>query len=101
MKLPRYLANTMKHQKDVGYVLPSSIAASIIFLAIILDVIFGNNYSDRKSFFVISIAIGGSLYVILQPLLVAPRIQKFRTFYIWVNAIISTLGLSLLAITLD
>jgi len=101
MKLPGLLANTLKHQKDIGYVLPSSIAASIIFLAIILDVIFRNDPSERRGFFIVSIGVGGGLYVILQTLLVVPRIQKHRTLYIWVNAVISGLGLSLLAIALD
>ena len=101
MKLPGVLANTLKHQKDIGYVFPSSLAASIIFLAIILDAILGNNPSDKKGFFIISIGVGGSLYVILQTLLVAPRIQKYRTLYIWVNAVISGLGLGLLSIALN
>ncbi len=100
MKLPGIFKN-MKHQKDVGYVIPSSIAASVIFLAIIIDAVFGNYSEEKKRLIVIGIGIGGSLYVTLQTMLVAPRIQKYRAFYIWVNAVISGFGLSLLAVLLD
>ena len=101
MKLPGILADNVKRQKDIGYVLPSSIAASIIFLAISFDVIFGNYPENTKGVAVISIGFGGSVYIILQILLVTPRIQKYRSLYVWVNAVISGLGLSLLFIALD
>ena len=101
MKLPRLFTKSMKRQKEVGYVIPSSIAASIVFLVIIIDAVFGNYSEERKRLIVIGVGIGGSLYIILQTLLVAPRIQKYRTFYIWTNAVISALGLSLLAVVLD
>ncbi|MBN1453069.1 MAG: GGDEF domain-containing protein [Anaerolineales bacterium] len=100
MKLSDILKN-IKYQEFTGYVLPSSIAAAIIFLVIILDVILGNYPEQKKEFVMISTGIGGSIYVILQTLLIAPRVNKYRTFYIWANAIISGLGLSLVAITLD
>jgi len=100
MKLSDILKN-IKYQEFTGYVLPSSIAASIIFLVIILDVIFGNYPEQKKEFVMISTGIGGSIYVLLQTLLIAPRIKKYRTFYIWANAAISGLGLSLVAIALD
>ena len=100
MKLSDILKN-MKYQEFTGYVLPSSIAASIIFLVIILDVIFGNYPEQKKEFVMISTGIGGSIYILLQTLLIAPRIKKYRTLYIWANAIISGLGLSLVAIALD
>ena len=100
MKLPGFLANAIKYQEDIGYVLPSSLAASIIFLVIILDIILGNYPEERKGLIIIGIGIGGSAYVILQTLLVAPRIQKYRTLYNWANAAISALGLSLPAVAL-
>jgi diguanylate cyclase (GGDEF)-like protein len=99
MKLPKILKN-IKYQEFTGYVLPSSIAASIIFLVIILDVIFGNFPEQNKVFIMISTGIGGSIYVLIQTLLIAPRVKKYRTFYIWANAAISGLGLSLVAIAL-
>jgi hypothetical protein len=37
MKLLNILAKNMKYLEDAGYVLPSSVSASIIYLAIILD----------------------------------------------------------------
>jgi diguanylate cyclase (GGDEF)-like protein len=101
MKLSKLFAKNMKYQKDVGYVIPSSIAASIIFLVIIIDSILGNYSEEHKRLIAISIGVGGSLYIIFQTLLVAPRIQKYRPIYIWVNAVASGLGLSLLAVVLD
>jgi diguanylate cyclase (GGDEF)-like protein len=100
MKLSDILKN-IKYQEFTGYVLPSSIAASIIFLVIILDVIFGNYPEQKKEFVMISTGIGGSIYILLQTVLIAPRIKKYRMLYIWANAIISGLGLSLVAIALD
>ena len=100
MKLPGFLANAIKYQEDLGYVLPSSLAASIIFLIIILDIILGNYPEERKGLIIIGIGIWGSAYVFLQTLLVVPRIQKYRTLYNWANAAISALGLSLPAVAL-
>ena len=101
MKLPGFPLKLLRRQKDIGYVLPSTIAASIIFLAIILDAIFENEPPMRNTNFIIGIGVGGSLYVIIQTLLIAPRIQKYRTIYIWANAVASGLGLSLLTIFLN
>ena len=91
MKLSNIL-KYVKYQDFTGYVLPSSIAASIIFLVIILDVIFGNYSGQKKEFITISAGVGGSIYVIVQTLLIAPRIKKHRLVYIWTNAAISGLG---------
>ena len=101
MKLPGIFTRNSKYQGDVSFVLPSSIAASIIFFAIILGELFGIYPEVGKRLILISIGVGGSIYVILQTYLIAPRIQSYRTLYIWVNAVISGLGLSLLAISLD
>ena len=101
MKPSNILAKNMKYLEDSGYVLPSSIAASIIFLAIILDLIFGSYRAQQKEFVLISIAFGGSIYILIQILLVVPRIQRYRRLYIWINAVISGLGLSILAVALD
>ena len=57
MKLSDVLKN-IKYQDFTGYVLPSSIAASIIFFVIILDVIFGNYPEQKKEFVMISTGIG-------------------------------------------
>ena len=100
MKLSNILKQ-IRYQDFTGYVLPSSIAASIIFLVIILDVIFGNYSEQKKEFIMISTGVGGSIYIILQTLLIAPRIKKYRTLYIWINAVISGLGLSLVSFALD
>jgi diguanylate cyclase (GGDEF)-like protein len=100
MKLSNILKH-IKYQEFTGYVLPSSIAASFIFLVIILDVIFGNYSEQKKEFVIISTGLGGSIYVIVQTLLIAPRIKKYRTFYIWANATISALGLCVVSIALD
>ena len=48
-----------------------------------------------------TIGIGGSLYVFLQSMLVAPRLKKHRRIYIWFNAVVSGLGLGLLAFGMD
>ena len=101
MKLPGFHRKGIKNQEDSGYVMPSSIAAILIFFAIILDVLFGNQSALEKRLITLSIGIGGSLYVFLQNMLIAPRIQKYRNIYIWVNAAVSGFGLSLLALVLD
>ena len=100
MKLSNIL-KYVKYQDFTGYVLPSSIAASIIFLVIILDVIFGNYSGQKREFITISAGVGGSIYVIVQTLLIAPRIKKHRLVYIWTNAAVSGLGLCLVSIALD
>ena len=100
MKLSNILQQ-IKYQNFAGYVLPSSVAASIIFLVIIVDVLFGNYSELRKEFVMIGIGAGGSIYVVVQTLFIAPRIKKYRSLYIWANAIISGLGLSLVSFALD
>lgn len=90
-----------KYQEDAGYVYPSAIAAIIIFLVIILDVLIGNQSVGEKSFIVFTLGFGGGLYVFFQSMFIAPRLQKYRKFYIWVNAAISGLGLSVLALALN
>jgi hypothetical protein len=60
MKLSNIL-KYIKYQDFTGYVLPSSVAASIIFLVIIFDVLFGNYSEQRKEFVMISIGAGGSI----------------------------------------
>lgn len=101
MKLSHIFTKNIKYHEDTGYILPSSIAVSIIFLAIILDVILGNYPEQKKQFVMISIGFGGSIYVLLQTLLVVPRIRKYRRLYFWINAAISGFGLSLLTVALD
>jgi diguanylate cyclase (GGDEF)-like protein len=101
MKLPGFHRKSIKYEEDSGYVMPSSIAAILIFFAIILDVLYGNQSPIEKRLITISIGIGGSLYVFLQNMLIAPRVQKYRNIYIWVNAAVSGFGLSLLALVLD
>ena len=100
MKLPGILGKIVRYKEDANYVLPSSLAAILIFLAIILDVFFGNQSTAEKRSYILSIGIGGSVYILLQNLLIAPRIQKYFSIYKWLNAIISSLGLSLLAIVI-
>ena len=91
----------IRYLEDAGYVYPSAIAAIIIFLAIILNIIFGDQVPTEKRLITLGVGIGGSLYVLLQSVLVAPRLQKNRKIYIWVNSVISGLGLSMLALALD
>jgi GAF domain-containing protein len=55
----------------------------------------------QKRLIALAIGIGGSLYVLFQILLIAPRIQKYRFLYSWINATVSGLGLSLLVFALD
>jgi diguanylate cyclase (GGDEF)-like protein len=101
MKAPVFFRKDVKYQEDVSYVYPSSIAAIIIFLVIILDVLIGNQSPGEKRLISFSLGIGGSLYVFFQSMLIAPRLQKYRRLYIWVNAAISGLGLSVLALTFN
>jgi hypothetical protein len=101
MKAPGFFRKNVKYQEDAGYVYPSSIAAIIIFLVIILDVLIGNQSPGEKRFITFSLGLGGGLYVFFQSMLIAPRLQKYRRLYIWVNAAISGLGLSVLALALN
>jgi diguanylate cyclase (GGDEF)-like protein len=79
----------------------SSFAALLIFLAIIIEVALGSQSPVEKRVQTFAIGLGGGAYVMLQSLLIAPRVQKFRWVYDWANAILSGFGLSLLALTLD
>jgi len=101
MKLPGFLRKSIKHQDDSGLVLLSSLAAILIFLAIILDVLFENQSPIEKRLITLSIGVGGCLYIVLQSILIAPRIKKNRNIYFWVNAAVSGFGLSLLALMPD
>ena len=101
MKIPVFFRKNAKYQEDAAYVYPSSIAAIIIFLVIILDVLIGNQPPGEKRFITFTLGLGGGLYVFFQSMLIAPRLQKYRRFYIWINAAISGIGLSVLALTLN
>jgi len=101
MKLPGILAKRLKYQRDISYVFPSSIAATLIFLIIVLIAIFGQSSEAWKEYILLGIGLSGGVYVVLQTLVIAPRIQKYRSLYIWLNAIFSSLGLSLLSLALD
>lgn len=101
MKSPVFFRKNVKYQEDASYVYPSSIAAIIFFLIIILDVLIGNQSPGEKRLITFTLGLGGGLYVFFQSILIAPRLQKYRRLYIWVNAVISGIGLSVLALTLD
>jgi len=97
MKFPGFLRKNLRYREVADYVYPSAIAAIIIFLAIVLDILIENNIPPGERIITISIGIGGSLYILLQSVLIVPRLQKYRSIYIWTNAIVSGLGLGLLA----
>jgi diguanylate cyclase (GGDEF)-like protein len=101
MKFPAIFSKGVRYQEDSGYVLPSSIASILIFLAIILDILLRNHPPIEKRLFTILIGIVGILYVIIQTLWIAPRLQKHRNLYIWINAAVSGVGLCMLAIVLE
>ena len=101
MKPLRFLTRSLMYQEEIGYVIPSSFAASIIFLTIIFDVVFEQKFLATREIILLSISFIGILYVTLQTVLAAPLIQKIRSGYVWINAIISGLGLSLLAFAID
>lgn len=88
-------------REDASYVYPSSFAAIVIFLIIIVDILLGNQPTIQKSIIALAVGVGGSFYVLLQAFLIAPRIHKYRNLYNWANAAVSGLGLSLLALALD
>ena len=100
MKFPGPVRKGRRYQEDIGYVYPSALAAILIFVVIILDVLFGNQPLAEKRLSALIIGFGGSFYIFFQSMLIAPRLQKYRTIYIWVNAVVSGLGLSLLALVL-
>jgi diguanylate cyclase (GGDEF)-like protein len=101
MKPPWHFRKDSKYEEDAGYVYPSALATILIFLAIILDTLIGNYPAPEKRWITLTFSFGGGLYVFLQSMLIAPHIQKFRKPYNWINAAISGLGLSLLALILD
>jgi diguanylate cyclase (GGDEF)-like protein len=101
MKLRDFFKKNAGYYEDAGYVYPSAFASILVFLTIILEVLFGNQPSVENRSITLWIGIGGSAYVFLQSMLIAPRLQKYREVYIWTNAAVSGLGLSLLALTLD
>lgn len=89
------------YQEDASYVYPSSFAAIFIFLLIIFDILLGDQPLVEKRLIALAIGIGGSLYILFQILLIAPRLRKYRYIYSWINAAVSGLGLSLLVLALD
>jgi diguanylate cyclase (GGDEF)-like protein len=97
----RIADKTKNYREDASYVVPSAIVVILIFLGIILDILLGNRQNDQSRPFALIVGIGGILYVSMQILLIAPRIQKYRHLYDWINAAISGLGLSLLAAVLS
>ncbi len=101
MKTPIFFRRDVKYQEDAGYVYPSAIATIIVFFVIILDVLIGNQSPGEKRFITLTVGLGGGLYIFFQSMLIAPRLQKYRRLYIWVNAAISALGLSVLAFALN
>jgi diguanylate cyclase (GGDEF)-like protein len=101
MKYFKYPRRGIRYRKEIGYIYPSAFAAILIFLAIILDVTFGNYPALEKGLIPLMVAVCGGLYVFLQSMLIAPRLHKYRGTYNWLNAAISGIGLSLLAFFLD
>ena len=101
MKPPGFSRKGKNYQEDASYVYPSSIATILIFFVIILDLLLGNQPLVQQRLIALTTGAGGSIYVLFQILLIAPRIQKNRFLYSWINAVVSGLGLSLLALALD
>lgn len=101
MRTPGFPGRSKSYQEDASYVYPSAFAAILIFLIIILDTLLGNKFLLEKRPIAFAVGVGGSLYIVLQIMWVAPRVQNYRFIYSWVNAVISGLGLSLLALMLD
>jgi diguanylate cyclase (GGDEF)-like protein len=101
MRHPGFPRKGKTYKEDVSYVYPSAFAAIFIFLVIIADILWGNQPVGERRILAFAIGIGGSLYILLQVLLIVPRVQKYRFVYSWVNAIVSGLGLSTLALVLD
>jgi diguanylate cyclase (GGDEF)-like protein len=101
MKSPGFASKRKNYREVARYVYPASIIAVLIFVAIILDILLGNQSLYQKRLLTIFVGLGGSIYILLQALLIAPRVQKYRHLYNWLNATVSGLGLSLLALALD
>lgn len=101
MKSLDSLRKNLKVQEDFGYVIPSSMAAIAIFIAIFLGVATTYQAQQEREMILTVIGLGGSVYIVIQNIFVAPRMQRFHELYTWINAIISGLGLSFLAIALD
>ena len=101
VKLPVFFKKRGRFREDAGYVYPSALAAIVIFFTIALDVIFENRSTYSNQYLTFGIGISGSLYILIQSVWVFPRLQKLRSLYIWANAIVSAIGLSLLALVLD
>jgi diguanylate cyclase (GGDEF)-like protein len=99
--LPHRSGQGKRYQDDASYVYLSSLASILIFLVILIDMLLGDQPEAQKRSIALMIGIGGSLYVLFQIFLIAPRINKYRLLYSWINAAVSALGLSLLALALD
>ena len=101
MKLPEFIRKLLHIPSDAYYIWPSALASILFFSVIILESIIGSHKSTKQNFFILAVGMGGGIYIFLQSTLVAPRIKKYRNYYYWINAAISGLGLSLLALVLD
>ena len=101
MRYPGFSRKGKSYQEDASYIYPSAFVAILIFWIIIFDILLGNQPLADNRFIALAFGIGGSIYVLLQILWIAPRIQRYRFVYGWVNAVVSGLGLSSLALALD
>jgi hypothetical protein len=99
--VPGFSSTRKNYREDARYVYPASIVAVLIFVVIILDILLGNQPVYQKRLLAVFVGLGGSIYILLQILVIAPRMQKYRYFYNWLNATVSGLGLSALALALD
>ena len=98
MKFPEINPKNREPGNDSRLLLPSSLASILIYMLVLLEAVIGSRFSAADPPFVIAIGIGSSIYILLQSLLIAPRVKSRRRFYAWMNAAISGVGLSLLAI---
>jgi len=101
MKLPDTIRKILRFQEDAYYILPSALASIVFFTVIIIESILGNQEPANQRIFVSAIGIGGSFYILIQSMLIVPRIKKHKNYYFWANAAISGIGLSLLVFALD
>lgn len=100
MRFSEIFRKNIETGNDTRLLLPTSTASILIYLVIILDITVENQFTAENRLFLIGVVLGSSIYIFLQSLLIAPRVKKRRQFYIWINAAISGVGLSLLALAL-
>lgn len=93
--------NAYSGQGDISFVFASALAAIMILLTLAMDVTVSNELSDLRRNIILLVGGSGCIYIAAQTGFIIPKLQKRHFFYTWINAIISGVGLGVLAVAIN